>query len=243
MKRFASLLLLLAIAFAPSIAKADLLASDNFTYPDGASLTAQTGWAGHSGTPGDLLVTGGQAVVQHGAPSEDANLAFADVVAGALTANFDMSVTSAAVIGTGGTDFEYFAHFFTDGNFNFRSRLDIVAPTGAGDYTLGISSTSSTAEAVLTNDFAFGDTVAVELGFDATTGIGSLMVNGETIVGTSAAVGETINRFALRQSDSSENEAITIDNLFINGTAAVPEPGSAALLGLFGIALVARRRK
>lgn len=221
-------------------ADAAIIAADDFSYADG-SLVPNGGWANHSGTPGDLQVIGGQALVQHGTPSEDANLSFADQTTGNLTASFDIVVNDDAPIG--GTDFEYFAHFFAEGSFNFSSRLDVVAPTGAGDYTLGISSTTSTAEATLASDFSFGDTVSVLLGFDLDTGIGSLTVGAETVNGTSSSLGETFNRFALRQSDSSGNESILVDNLVINGVSAIPEPGSAFALSLLAGIAVFRRRK
>lgn len=207
-------------------ANAATLATEDFSYADG-SLVPNGGWATHSGNAGDLLVASGQAVVQHGTPSEDANINFGDVNSGVLTAAFDITVNDDTVIGGG--DYEYFAHFFTDGSFNFRSRVDVQPPTGSGDYTLGISSTSSTGEAALSVDFAYGDVVPVELSFDLDTGIGSLTAGGETIVGTSMALGETLNQFALRQSDSSNNETVTVDNLVITGTLAIPEPATAAL--------------
>ncbi len=219
-----------------SFAQADVVAFDNFDYQDG-SLVPNGGWANHSGTVGDLLVAGGQAVVQHGVPSEDANLQFLTKSTGVLTAAFDINVNASTVIGGG--DFEYFAHFFTAGSFNFRSRVDISAPTGAGDYTLGISSDSSVAEAILTNDFSFGDTVSVLIGFDLADGTGSLTVNGETVFGAASGGGQTLNAFALRQSDSSNNESVAVDNLII----AIPEPATAVLFGLAGLGLCVVRRR
>lgn len=221
-------------------AKAALLASDDFSYPDG-SLVPNGGWANHSGNPGDLLVASGAAVVQHGTPSEDANLSFPNVESGVLNATFEIIVNDDTAIGGG--DYEYFAHFFTDGSFNFRSRVDVVPANGTGDYTLGISSTSSTAEATLPVDFAYGDAVTVSLDFDLDTGIGSLTAGGSTIVGTSSSLGESLNRFALRQSDSSNNETVTVDNLRITGTPVIPEPTSLCLMvaGLAGIAASRRR--
>ena len=141
-----------------------------------------------------------------------------------------------------GTDFEYFAHFMESGDFNFRSRLDIVAASGAGDYSVGIASGSSTAEAVTASSFNFGDVVGVTLEFDLDTGIGSAIVGGETISGTSALLGETLNRFALRQSNSSSDETIKVDNLRIVG-AVIPEPGSLGILAVVaGIGFIRRRK-
>lgn len=215
------------------------LASDDFTYADGA-LVPNGGWANHSGNAGDLLVAGGAAVVQHGVPSEDANLAFGAQSAGVITATFDITVNDDTVIGAGGTDFEYFAHFFTAGSFNFRSRLDVIAPSAGGDFSMGISSSSSTAEATLVNDFNFGDTVTVALSFDLADGTGSLTVNGETISGSASGAGQSMNALGLRQSDSSNNETVTVDNLVV--TTNVPEPSTALLGGLALLGLLRRRR-
>jgi len=211
------------------------IASDDFSYPDG-SLVPNGGWAGHSGTGGDFLVNSGAAVIQHGVPSEDVNLGFVLQSSGILTATFDIVVNDDTIIS--GTDFEYFAHFRT-GN-TFRSRLDVVAPTVNGDYTLGISSGSSTAEATLGTDFSYGETVSVSISFDFSDGTGSLTVGGDTITGSANGAGDTLNSFALRQSDSANNETIRVDNLVI--TSTVPEPSTALLGGLALLGLLRRRR-
>ncbi len=214
----ATVLLLFAFAYAPSNAQGQLV-SEDFSYPDDSPLSSQASWASHSGTAGDLLVTGGRAVVQHGS-SEDVSIAFPDVNSGILTATFDITVNAnedITGIGDFPDDYEYFAHFFADGTFNFRARLSVVPSTGQGNYSLGLSSTTNVEEAMLTNGFNFGDTVGVELSLDVTTGVASLTVNGETIVGTSGNPGETMNLFALRQSLSTHMETVTIDNLVITG--------------------------
>ncbi len=134
-------------------ANAAVVTFDNFNYPDG-SLVPQGGWANHSGTAGDLLVSGGQVVVQHGVPSEDANKSFT-AVAGVIYFGIDFSVDDLGAPYSG-TDNEYFAHFRE--GFNFSARLDIVEPTGAGDFSVGISSDGSTADAIWATDLTYGTT-------------------------------------------------------------------------------------
>jgi hypothetical protein len=95
--------------------------------------------------------------------------------------------------------------------------LDVIAPTSGGDYTLGLSSTSSTNDTSLTNDFSFGAVVSVELSYNLNNGDASLTVGGETITSPTAGfTSETLDTFNLRQSSSSSDETIFIDNLSIS---------------------------
>ena len=190
---------------------------DDFSYADG-SLTANPNWTGFSGNDGDLLVTSGQALVQHGTPSEDANIAFSSVTGDVYYA-FDFSVNDPGGIITGG-DYEYFAVFKDDG-FGFRARIDIAEALNGGDFTVGISSTGSTADAVWPTDFSFGTTYRATVRYNQDTNIAELWIDASTETDTSilgadeADPGTTITQFALRQSDSSLNEGILIDNLAI----------------------------
>ncbi len=190
-----------------------VLATDNFTYADGA-LVGNGSWANESGTSGTLLVASGEAVVTQDSGSEDAELNFAnDLTIGLITANFDIRVTSPGAIIP--SDYEYFAHFSNNTTTNFRTRVDVIAPTGSGDYTLGLSAASSTNAVSLTTDFSFGATVSVEMSFNLDTGVASLTVGGETITHT-GSTGETLDTFNLRQSNSSSDETIYVDNLSIS---------------------------
>lgn len=60
--------------------------------------------------------------------------------------------------------------------------------------------------------------------------------------GVRFGTGATIDGFALRQSNSSSDETITIDNLVITSVTAIPEPGSFAAIGLLAGGFVLRRR-
>ena len=198
--------------------------TENFTYADG-SLVGNSDWASHSGNAGDFQVTSGQAVVQHGTPSEDVNLPFT-TVSGVLYYAFDMTIPALATpIGDGGTDFEYFASF-KDSGFGFTAQTDIVAPSSGGDYTVGISSDVNTADATWASDLAYDTTYRVTVKYDQDSNIAQLWVDASlesdtSILGADETdPGDTIASFALRQSDSSENEMILIDNLVISQTFA-----------------------
>ena len=67
---------------------------------------------------------------------------------------------------------------------------------------------------MLTTDFNFGDTVTVELTFNLDTGEASLTAGGETVT-AQGDTGETLDSFYLRQSNSSSDETIFVDNLNI----------------------------
>lgn len=240
-------LVLAASAFTllTTAATAQIVVNDNFNRPDGSLIgTAPTPgpggvWVNHSGTSGDLLISGGQALVQHGVPSEDAHTFFGNQSVGVVTAVFDITVNDDTIIGGG--DYEYFAHFMQEGTFNFVSRLDIVAPNASGDYTLGIATFSGTAETIFPVDFSYNTPVSVALSFDFGSGLASVKVGGTTISSTTAGLGEALDSFSLRQSDSSNNESILVDNLVI--TSVVPEPTTFALGGLGLLALMFARRR
>ena len=107
--------------------------NDYFDYPDG-SLISSSNWNNFSGTEGDLLVTEGKVLVQHGTPSEDAGVSFG-AVEGILYYAFDFSVNYPGETISGG-DYEYFAMFKDDG-FSYRARIDIVTANNEGsDFTL-----------------------------------------------------------------------------------------------------------
>ncbi|GAB4158756.1 MAG: hypothetical protein Tsb0033_12300 [Winogradskyella sp.] len=194
---------------------------EDFDYADG-SLTSNPNWTDFSGTTGDLLVSSGQAVVQHGTPSEDASIAFSPV-SGDIYYAFDFTVVNPGSPITGG-DYEYFA-LFKDDNFAFGARIDVVeANTPGNDFTVGISTSNSTADATWASDLSFDTVYRATVRYNQDTNIAELWINANnstdtSILGTDEAdPGIGITQFALRQSDSSLNEGILIDNLVISQT-------------------------
>ena len=219
--RFQSFLTMVALtllATVPAVAGGPILIEDHFSYADG-SLVSASAWENHSGTMGDLLVASGQAVVQHGAPSEDAHLDYADA-AGTVYLGFAFSIDDLGAPYSG-TDNEYFIHFREEGTFNFVARVDVVEPSGAGDFTLGIATSGGTADATWASDLTFGTTYKVIVAYDQVADQAELWIDPADEMSTSilgadlADPGVTANSVALRQSDSSENETIRIDDIVV----------------------------
>ena len=238
-------------AFAFGNANATVIGSDTFDYADGA-LVPNGGWANHSGTVGTLLVSGGQAVVEHGTPSEDAHRSITPV-AGVIYYGLDFSVDDLGHVYTADTDHEYFAHFGTDG-FDFCARLDVVSPTVAGDFSVGIASDDSTADAIWATDLDYDTIYRAVVKFDlddnrAQLWIDATLETDTSILGTDQGyAGDSIDSFALRQSDSGENETIRVDHLVVGTTfgdvvAPVPEPATLSLLALGSLVALARKRR
>lgn len=190
-----------------------VIVAEDFSYPDG-SLVPNGGWTTGSGTAGDLLVASEQAVVQHGEPSEDARQSFAEVATGDIYYALDFSVDNLGAV-YDGTDNEYFSHF------NFRARLSVGPGTSGGDYTVGIGS-SSAGQAIWSTDLIFGDTYRAVVRYNIDLGVAELWINPASEASTSILGDEdgmtTINSFDLRQSDSSENETVRVDDLMIGRT-------------------------
>lgn len=207
MKKIYFLLFTLMLA---SFSFGQVLVAEDFSYPDG-SLVPNGGWVSISGTTGDLLVSSGQAVVEHGDPSEDAEISFT-TVSGDVYFAFDFSVDDLGEPYSG-TDNEYFAHA------NFNARMDIVEGTNGGDYTVGISSSTSTAQAIWGSDLTYGQTYRAVIKFDQVSGTAQLWIDPtletDTSISGTADGAATADTFDLRQSDSSQNETVRVDNLMI----------------------------
>ncbi len=213
-------MLAVSVLLIAGVAIAAIIVSDDFSYPDG-SLVGNGDWFNHSGTVGDLLVSGGQAVVTHGDPSEDVTLPFDPTTEADIFFTFDFSVDDLGAPYSG-TDAEYFAHFKPEAGFDYRARMDVQAPTGSGDYTVGISTTTSTAEAIYPVDLMYGVTYNVIVQYDQINNFARLWIDATAdtdmfIAGNvEGAPGTIISGFALRQSDSDMNETIRVDNLVIS---------------------------
>jgi MYXO-CTERM domain-containing protein len=229
-------------------ARGTVLLSDDFSYSDG-DLTTQSGgaWANHSGSGTFVQVNSGQIQLNHGSGSrEDVNRTVSSAqTTGTVYAGFDFSVSASGTIGGG--DYEYFAHFW-QGSTSFFGRMDIVNPSGGGDYTVGISTDGGTADSTWATDLTFDTVYRAIIGFDLDVDQAQLWIDptspsSTSILGDDDNTSRTLNAFGFRQSTSSVNESITIDNLSVaTEFYQVPEP-SRAVLGLIALASLGVRRR
>ncbi len=203
-------------------AAADFVVRETFTYPDNTSLTGETPelggpWATHSGTADQLQVVGGAAKVVQTTQSEDVNVLFANgEVAGAgetFYAGFDLTVTATSVVT------HYFAHFNVN-NSTFTTRVFLTTFTG-GDYTLGISDTS-TMGATWATGLTFNTTYRIVISYNFDTKTSKLWVNptqeSDPSIQAVGTTSQAIKAFALREASGSGTTTETIDNLCVATT-------------------------
>src|SRR5262245_55525791 len=142
MKRLATtaLLALLASAALTTAARATVLMSDSFTYPNG-DLTANATWAVYSGTPPtDIQVISGRAVCNHNNAPDDHRLFAVQPTTSKTYACFDVIVPNPGV--PGNPKPVYFALLKDAGTSNFVSRVYVV-PVNSGGFTFAISHSST----------------------------------------------------------------------------------------------------
>ncbi|MDA9056582.1 T9SS type A sorting domain-containing protein [Flavobacteriaceae bacterium] len=194
--------------------------SESFTYSDG-SLVGNSSWEHSGGATGNLLVVSEKAVVQHGTPDEDLFLPFTPV-SGSIYFAFDFSVI-AQQNPISGTDNEYFAHLKNDA-YGYAARVDIVPPSAAGDFSVGIATLAGVANSTWATDFTFDTDYRVTVKYDQVNNTTDLWIDAtaETDVSISGEIPTSspiaVESFGLRQSDSDTNEGILIDNLTIAQT-------------------------
>ena len=206
----------MALSLIASGANAAVLASDDFSYADGL-LVPQGGWTYHSGND-DFMIVSGEAVIEHGTPSGDVNVLFTPTT-GMVYFSFDFSVDDLGAPWAG-TDSEYFAHFM-DSGYGYRTRVDIVPPSGGGDFTLGVATSGGSADATWATDLTYGVDYHVVGSYNQDANISRLWIDPvglepPYIMGAdNDDPGDVMEKFGMRQSDSSLNEIIRLDNLII----------------------------
>ena len=245
-----------AVLSVASQSHAVVLRAENFdSYADGSLLLAgDPKWVNHSGTLFDQQVVSNAAeLLMDGSRSEDLHMFWNPAAAGAgdiyFGLDFSVDADPNAVFNGDG---EYFVHFKDEG-FNFNTRVDIVGATGAGDFSVGIGSDDSTADAVWPTDLTFNTTYKLVARYNQTDNQAEIWIDAwlesdPSILGDDKPdPGDTNSQIGLRQSFSDLGETITVDNIVVATTFAeahsgVPEPASVVLM-LFGLAGLATRRR
>ncbi|MCB9916318.1 MAG: hypothetical protein H6828_14415 [Planctomycetes bacterium] len=233
MKKNTLLLSGLALLAGASLAQAQVLASDDFSYV--GALTSN-GWIAHSGGGAKTIMSDGQVATldQSSGSGEDDSLVFAAQTATDVTyASFDFRVVSGTPVNPDAQGL-YFAHF-KDSGTNFSARTGVLSPAAAGDFVLAINADSADlgAGAQWPGDLAFDTTYSVVINYDANTSASTLWLNPvdmasasiTSITGTS--IGDLVEGFALRQSNDYTG-FIQVDNVVVGKTFADVWGGSPA---------------
>ena len=218
---FTQFVVALAVVLLASNASAAELLHEAFNYPNG-NLVGNGGWTAHSAAGlVPIQVTSGAAVVATGSGSrEDDNAPFAAQATTAKTyACFLVTVPAGvAPIAAGASD--YFAHFRTSTNFNFRSRVYVVG-VDATHFKFGIAVTSGPVAQTWPSNQLYGTSYRIVTSYDGTAGTGELWV--DPILATDAhltdtniaAAGEPVDSYALRQG-SAITATQNVDNLVVS---------------------------
>jgi len=231
-----------AMPLMPSMSQGVELFSDDFTYADG-SLTDTAAWSAHSGVGSDsVLVAAGMISLTHGSGSrEDVSASFTARTTGKIYFGFDFSVADPGGAFLSGGN-EYFVHFLT-GTSTFYPKVDVVPPSGSGDFSVGIATSSSPADATWAADLNFGQTYRCVVEFDIDIDQAKLWIDpafeGDTsILGVDGSVTRTVDTIAFRQNDSATDETVAIDNLVVAttfGEASGAAPPSGFLFAEPGV--------
>ena len=195
----------------------------------------------------EIAVVNGEAVLSQDVfLGRSVSTEFTSVTSGLVRYAFDLSVDNREEAFSG-TDFEFFAAFGASGVAGLTTlvgRLDIVAPNSTGDFSIGISTSSSEADAIWGADFAYGESISVLVDYDIDNEQAFLSVNGgSSIAANIGGLTTSIDNFTFLQNNSNNAETIRVDNLRVSALNTVPEPSSILVLGLSGLLLASRRRK
>lgn len=199
------------------------LLNEPFSYPDGDLTTVSGGvWVAHSGAGNKpIQVTSGTIrLEQSGGSGEDVHTAFAQQPVNSKTyACFNLIVEGP---GFPAISSNYFAHFRTDGNFNFRARTFVTPATAGGDFTVGIDTDDSSVDAVWGTDLSYLTPYRIVISYDDATNTAELWVDpvseaSAKIVSSDGAVNvgvDALDRFSFRQDSVGETWQI-IDDLTV----------------------------
>jgi hypothetical protein len=214
-------MLLLVLALAPYCFAACFSTLGPFvfqdTFPTTGNLQGTNGWIGNPA----IQVAGGAAnVVMSGSVAVVRNDVFATETSTMRTA-FQFSVTAIGTI-AGGT-YSSFFHLRGTTVSGFLARVNIVPPSGGGNFELGISLNTGTAQATTALNLMFGTEYIAIVDFDSSAG-GSFLTL-EILDNTCTSLGlinannpgptNLVNEINFRQAPTSSMETISISQIAV----------------------------
>jgi hypothetical protein len=208
MKKFAIALAIVAVGILPAVASASMLLLEQFNYPNG-NLVGNGGWTAHSGAGAvPIQVVDGVAVLNQGGGSrEDANvpLLAAQGATDKTYAAFKVTIESVTTLGAG----DYFAHF-RSATFLYPARVYIATPQNGGDFSFGLSATSTGTTPIVYWGSAgiVGQEYTIVIAYDAATATTQLWIDpidesSPSITSIGGTPGDLVSSFALRQGSGS----------------------------------------
>ncbi|MEM9836828.1 MAG: FG-GAP repeat protein [Bacteroidota bacterium] len=216
---------------------ADVLAVDNFDYPDG-SLQSNPNWNYNSGTPGSLLVENEQAKVNHGAQQNAVSLPF-QAVSGDVYFALDVTVEDPGGPIPGPNN-QSFIHLSINQTLNQAAFVEVVPAAGGGDFSLGIATQATSSDAIWPVDLTYGETYRIVVRYNQDDNISEFWLDpidetSSSILGNDLAdPGIPISAINLRQFSSDLNETVLVDNLVVGATfATVLDPIDLPSIGTY----------
>lgn len=193
----------LGLLLCGSLASAQVVASDDFSYT--GALTSN-GWVAHSGAGNKVVqAAAGVATLSQGAGSgEDVSLTFpAFGATDTIYASFVLNIPSGNPVlpPVNGT---YFAHFKNNGTF-FHGRVGLLTASAGGDFRLAVSDTSNLSTgASWTSDSSFDTDYKIVVSWNAATAECRMWVDPVDFTSPSVSTfgtftGDLMEGFALRQ--------------------------------------------
>jgi hypothetical protein len=187
--------ILLFLVATASLARADILLTDTFSYPNGAIVgAAGSPWVANTGTAGTMLATNNSLEVNAGRSEDIAALLSAPVTStGAVTvvyASFSVNALSLPTVAGA-----YFAHFTGGGLSLHRGRIFIATTNAAANkFRLSIANTTggTATNGQLNVDFDTNTTYKVVTRFNVVTGSSTIWVNPTVETDPSATADDTL---------------------------------------------------
>jgi len=224
------------LAASVAAARAAVVLSDDFTYPNGALiLNSAFRWNTHSGATGQTQVAAGRVLLsQNQTEDVSAGLTNAPFATGTLYARFVVNF-SELPSGAG----NYFAHF-KGGGTEFRAKVFATTSGAAvGRFRVGLANVANT-PATIPSDLVLNSNYTLVVRYTVNPPSGTLWINpaneaatARRVDATDVAAAANLSAFALRQSNSGGGMGVlALDDLVVamSFEEAVPVPDAPPVI-------------